>query len=172
VSTLVIRDAVAGDAPSIAQIYNHYIQTSTATFDEVPKTTADRVAWISAADEAHPRIVAERDGVVVGFASITPYRERPAWRLTAEVGVYVSEQSTGSGIGPALLDELVVRARRMGLHVLVSQVTADNAASLKMGERAGFEQVGMMREVGRKFDRWLDLVILEMLLEPSEDGTA
>lgn len=166
---IVIRQAIRADAEAIATIYNHYIASSTATFDEVPKSAEDRAAWLEAADGTHPVIVAEESGSVVGFASVTPYRERPAWRFTGEVGAYVAPGATGCGIGPALLEDLVKRARTAGLHVLVSQVVAGNEASLKMGERAGFERVGVMREVGRKFDHWLDVVILQMVLEPSAD---
>lgn len=167
-SELVIRHAARSDAAALADIYNHYIENSTATFDEVTKTEVERSAWLDAHGPGHPVLIAERDGLVLGWGSLSQYRERPAWRFTAEVGVYVRAGATGAGVGPALLDRLLAEGAEAGHHVLVAQVVSDNAPSLKMFERAGFERVGHLSEVGRKFDRWIDVDILEMRLGTRE----
>jgi len=159
-----VRRATLGDARVIADIYNHYVATSTATFDTEPKSVGDRIAWLTEHGDTHPVLVAEKDGEVVGWGALSPYRERPAWRLTAEVAVYLACGSTGAGIGSQLLGALVEAARAAGHHVLLSQIVAENHASLKMAERAGFERVGTLREVGRKFDTWIDLEILRLAL--------
>lgn len=159
-----IRRAETRDAAAIAAIYNHYVLETTVTFDEVPWTVESRVAWMAQSDPRHVILVAEGADGVIGWAALRPYRERPAWRHTAEVAVYLAPDATGAGLGGRLLDALIAEARAGGLHALVSQITADNAASIKLTERAGFVRIGMMSEVGFKFGRWIDLVIFEMLL--------
>ena len=167
-SDLIIRRATVADAHAIARIYNHYVLNSTATFDTSPKSLVDREWWLSDRDPRHPVIVAERNSNVVGWAALGPYRERPAWVHTAEVAVYVDVAERGRGVGGILLGALVDEARVLGLHALVSQVVADNEASLKMAERLGFERAGGLREVGRKFGAWLDVVIMELVLPPTD----
>lgn len=162
---LVMRRAVTADAADIARIYNHYIRTSTATFDTVEKSVEERVAWLTGRDEHHPVLVAEWDGGVVGWGSIAPWGVRPGWRHTVELSIYISPDSLGKGIGPKVLEALVEEARIAGHHALVSQIVTQNEASLKISERAGFRRVGTLREVGRKFDRWIDLALLELVLE-------
>ncbi len=164
VSEISIRRATTGDAPAIAAIYNHYIFNSTATFDTEPKSVEERERWIAEREPRHPVFVAEREGRVIGWAAISRYRERPAYVHTAEVAVYMDVDERGAGVGGRLLGRLIDEARSLGLHVLVSQIVAGNEASLKMTERLGFERVGVLREVGRKFGTWLDVVILEMVL--------
>jgi L-amino acid N-acyltransferase YncA len=169
VDDISIRRATVADAGAIAAIYNHYVLNSTATFDTQPKTDEDREWWLSDRDPRHPVIVAERDGEVVGWAALGPYRERPAWVHTSEVAVYVADSQRGSGVGSRLLQALVDEGRGLGLHALVSQVVAGNDASIRMAERLGFERAGVLREVGRKFGTWLDVVILELVVARPED---
>lgn len=163
-SGFTVRSANRADARAIAEIYNHYIAHSTATFDTELKTTEEREAWLDDHGDRYPVVVAERDGSVVGFGSLTKFRERAAWAGTVEAGVYVAAHATGGGTGPALLERLLAEARECGFHVVVAQIVADNEASLKMVERAGFERVGTLREVGYKFHRWLDVVLVERVL--------
>jgi phosphinothricin acetyltransferase len=165
VDHLVIRRANNTDAVDIARIYNHYIRTSTATFDTIEKSVEERTQWLAGHDDRHPVLVAELAGRVLGWGAIAPWGSRPGWRHTVELSIYVSSDSLGKGIGPKLLGALVAEARSAGHHALVSQVVTENEASLKMSERAGFGRVGTLREVGRKFDRWIDLALLEMVLE-------
>jgi L-amino acid N-acyltransferase len=148
----------------LADVYNHYVRTSTATFDTEQKSVADRLAWLAARDASHPVVVAESGGNPLGWGALSVYRERPAWQQTAEVAIYLAQDSTGKGVGRRILEELVSRARETELHVLVAQIVTENAASLSLFERAGFRRVGTMREVGRKFDRWLDIALFELVL--------
>ena len=161
-----IRRALPADAAAIVTIYNHYVLHSPATFDTAEKTVEEREAWLADHGDSHPVFVAEREGVVVGWSSLSPYRDRPGWRYTVEAAVYLEPSETGQGLGPQLLAALIVAAREAGHHAVLSQIVASNEASLKMAERAGFERVGYLREVGHKFDRWIDLVIMQLVLPP------
>lgn len=164
-SAPTIRMAAPDDIESITRIYNHYILESTATFDTEPKTVEDRASWLRERDAAHPVLVAEGEGKVLGWGSLSPWAQRPAWRHSVEVSIYIDANATGQGIGPALLVALTDHARRAGHHAMLSQIVADNEPSLKLSRRAGFEHVGTLREVGRKFDRWLDVALVELVLE-------
>jgi len=159
-----IRTAEARDAAAIADIYNHYVRSSTATFDTVEKTVEDRLVWLRDHDEAHPVLVAEDDGRVIAWGSLTEWATRPAWRHTVEVSVYVHNGAVGVGVGPRLVDALVERARIAGHHALIAQIVADNESSLNMARRAGFERVGTLKEVGYKFQQWLDVALVERVL--------
>lgn len=158
---LTIRRAVEADAASIATVYNHYVLTSSATFDTEPKTREDRIAWLRSHDDRYPVFVAEQDGSVIGWAALSPYRDRPAWAPTVEAAVYVEQTKRGSGTGTLLLMALIAAARDAGHHVVIAQIVADNHASLRMVRDAGFEPVGTLREVGRKFDRPLDVALMQ-----------
>ncbi len=167
----VIRRACTRDAAAINAIYNHYVVNSTATFDTEPQTLAEREAWLVERDQTHPAFVVTMDGDVIAWGALTPFGTRPAWSPTVEVAVYVAAGHTGAGIGPLLLEHLIEAARAAGHHVVVSRIVADNEASLKITRAAGFELVGTMREVGWKFDRWLDVVIMQRILdEEGEEG--
>lgn len=161
---VTIRRATTADAAAIAEIYNHYVLNSTATFDTQPKSAEDREWWLSDRDPRHPVLVAEREGKVLGWAALGPYRERPAWVHTSEVAVYVAPEERGDGLGGRLMSALVEEAHALGLHVLLSQVVGGNEPSLRMAERLGFERVGVLHEVGRKFGSWLDVVVMELVL--------
>ena len=160
-----IRRAGLEDAAAIAAIYNQAVLETTATFDTEPKSVDDRRAWLSDRDERHPVLVALVDGAVVGFASLSRWSDRPAYDDTAETGLYVHSGFRGHGIGRALKGALIDEARRLGFHCLLARVTADSAASLHLNREAGFETVGTLREVGRKFGRLLDVHILQKLLD-------
>lgn len=161
---LHIRRGLLADAAAIAEIYNHYVRTSPATFDTAEKTVGEREKWLEEHDDAHPVLVVERAGEVVGWGALSVWRARPGWAHTAEVAVYLAPGHTGAGIGPQLLGTLIEAARAAGHHALLSQIVAQNEASIKMTERAGFRRVGYLTEVGRKFDSWIDLVMMEMVL--------
>ena len=161
---LLIRNALPADAARIAGIYNHYILHSTITFDTEPKSPQERAQWIDDHDALHPVLVGEVDGDIVVWGALTRWGLRPAYRHTSEVSVYVDRESRGRGIGQAMTEALIAEADRLGHHALISQVVSDNEASIKVAERLGFERVGLLKEVGRKFDRWLDVVVMERLL--------
>jgi phosphinothricin acetyltransferase len=160
----VVRAATAGDAAVIAAIYNEAVTRSTATFDLEAVTVSSRAEWLAGHDERHPVLVAERAGVVVAWGSLSSVSERGAWDATIELSTYVEAGHVNTGLGTLLGHELIERARAIGHHVVISRICAENAASIHLAERLGFGTVGVMHEVGRKFGRWLDVVILEKRL--------
>lgn len=164
-----LREATIDDAAAIAAIYNRVVETSTATFDLVPRELDEQREWITARSGAHVVVVAEIAGRVVGFGSLSPYRDRPAYATSVEDSVYIHHDFHGQGVGAALLDELVVRAANHGFHAMFARIVGGHEASLALHRRARFEEVGHEREVGRKFGRWLDVVIMERLLHPATE---
>ena len=164
-SSVRIRLAQAGDAEAIRTIYNLEVTTATSTFDLVTRSLADQEAWLAARAGAFAAIVAEdATGAVVGFASLSPYKERAAYRTTVEDSVYVARDHGGLGIGTALLSHLVDIARSSGFHAVMARIEASGAASRALHARCGFELVGIEREVGRKFGKWLDVAVMQLLL--------
>jgi L-amino acid N-acyltransferase YncA len=161
----VVRLAAATDAEEIRAIYNPAVLSSTVTFDLVPRSHADQIEWLQAHDGAHPATVAvDDDGTVAGFGSLSPWRARPAYSTSVEDSVYVREDRQGAGIGKLLLADLVERARGYGFHAVFARIVGGHEASIALHERCGFERVGVEREVGRKLGRWLDVVVMELLL--------
>jgi len=161
----LLTDATEDDLPGILAIFNDVIATSTAVYREEPVSLDDRRAWMRTRVAAgHPVLVARDAHGVAGFASFGEFRAWPCYRHTVEHTVHVRADARGQGIGRALLETLVSRASALGKHVLVAGVDADNAVSLRLHRRLGFEEVGRFREVGHKFNRWLDLVFLHRLL--------
>ena len=166
---IAIRPAVPADAAAMARIYNQAVECSTATFDTEPETAQDREAWLSEhTAPQHPVLVAEVDGGVVGWASLSSYSSRCAYIATAEASAYVDEAHTGRGIGRRLSEVLLDAGRAGGVHAVIARICTENAASLAMSRRLGFFEVGVMREVGVKFGRRLDVMVLEKLLGDGE----
>jgi len=159
-----LRLARLDDAAAIADIYNHVVTTSTATFEMVPRDVAEQQRWLRERSGAHAVLVAEDGEMVTGFAALSPYHARPAYRTTVESSVYVHQDHQGSGVGRALVERLMEVATEHGFHAAIARIGADNEASIRLHRAAGFEQVGREREVGRKFNRWLDVVVMERLL--------
>jgi phosphinothricin acetyltransferase len=160
-----VRLAAAGDAEEIRAIYNPAVLTTTVTFDLVPRTLDDQLAWLADHDGAHPATVAVDDaGEVVGFGSLSPWRSRPAYSTSVEDSVYVRDDHQGRGVGRLLLTDLVERAGTHGFHAVFARIVGGHEASIALHERCGFERVGVEREVGRKLGRWLDVVVMELLL--------
>jgi phosphinothricin acetyltransferase len=153
------------DAESLRAIYNIEVLESTVTFDLRPRTAAEQLAWIDEHSGGHPAIVAV-DGrdVPVAFASLSPYRPRPAYATSVEDSVYVQRDLRGRGLGRLLLGELVGLARDHGFHCIVGRIVGDHDASIALHAALGFEQVGREREIGRKFNRWLDVVTMQKML--------
>jgi phosphinothricin acetyltransferase len=159
-----LRLAQPDDAAGIAEIYNHAVTTSTAVFDLRPRSLAEQRAWLADRSGAHAVVVAMEDAVVVGFASLSPYRDRPAYTTTVESSVYVREGHQGRGVGRALMARLLEQATDHGFHAAIARIVGDNEASIALHHAMGYEIVGREREVGRKFNRWLDVVVMERLL--------
>ncbi len=162
----LLRAARSEDSAAIAAIYNHAVLNGTATFDTETKSAEDRMAWLANRDEQHPVIVAEEDGVVVGWGAFLPYSDRAAYISTVEMSVYIDPAHLRSGLGGTLSRQLLDMAPGIGVHNILSRICTENVASLAMAERLGFTVVGTLHEVGRKFDRWLDVVMLEFITGP------
>ena len=163
--TSQIRGARFDDLPSITEIYNEAIMSTTATFDTVPKSLADREAWFASRGPRHPILVAEIDGATVGWAALSPYSDRAAYDDTGETACYVHKEFRGRGIGRQLKCALLQEARRLGYHSLLARVTATSQESLRLNTSLGFQMVGTLREVGRKFGQLLDVHILQIMLD-------
>jgi L-amino acid N-acyltransferase len=160
-----IREARASDLGEILAIYNHAVMSTTATFDVVPRSPEAQEAWFLEHVPPHPAIVWEEEGRILGWASISPYATRCAYRFAGEASVYVAPDAHRRGIGEALLREIVALGEANGLHTLVGQVTEENEASRNLAEKVGFRRVGVLKEVGYKFDRWLDVIIYQYRYE-------
>ncbi len=152
------------DGERIREIYNAEVLGSTVTFDLVPRTVEEQHEWNTAHSGVYPVVVAEVDGVVVGFSSLSPYRPRPAYSTSAEDSVYVAADHRGQGIGKVLLGELIELARIGGFHAVMARIVGDHEASIALHRSLGFELVGIEREIGRKFSRWLDVALMQLLL--------
>lgn len=161
-----VRLATVADAEAIRAIYNLEVLTSTVTFDLVPRTLAEQQAWLVDRNGAHAVLVAEgsADGSIWGFASLSPFRERPAYSTTVEDSVYVDRDHQGAGVGRALLTALVETATNHGFHTVIARIVGGHDASIALHAACGFEVVGTEREVGRKHRRWLDVVVMQRML--------
>jgi phosphinothricin acetyltransferase len=159
------RLATIDDAEAIRAIYNREVLGSTVTFDLVARTAEGQLAWMDQHSGAHPAVVAvDEHATVCGFGSLSPYRPRPAYRTTVEDSVYVHPDFQGRGVGKGLLTELVTLAGHHGFHAVIGRIVGGHEASIGLHRACGFEQVGVEREVGRKFGRWLDVVLMQRLL--------
>ena len=160
-----VRDAEEEHLPAILEIYNQVIATTTAVFSEAPVTAENRRAWRAARLEAgYPVLVAEDAGEVVGFAALGPFRLGDGYRPTAETSVHVREDRRGSGVGSALLAELIGRAKAAGLRDLLAGVDAANTGSVRLHEKHGFERAALLPGVAEKWGRPLDLLFLRRRL--------
>jgi L-amino acid N-acyltransferase len=159
-----LRLATLDDAEALREIYNLEVTTSTATFDLVPRSLDDQRAWQAERAGARAVVVALDQGVVCGFGSLSPWRDRPAYATTVEDSVYVHRNHQGRGVGRALLTELVATATAHGFHACMARIVGGHHASIALHAGCGFELVGTEREVGRKFGQWLDVVLMERLL--------
>lgn len=162
---MLIRAAELDDAESIRSIYNHEVRTSIMTFDLVPRSLEDQQAWIRARSGTYVALVAiDDDGQMLGFGSLSPYRDRPGYATTCEDSIYLRSDAQGRGIGRAVLEQLVERATKHGFHAVMAKIVGSHEASIALHRSVGFEVVGREREVGRKFGQWLDVILMERLL--------
>lgn len=160
-----LRLATVADAAAIRAIYNVEVTTSTVTFDMIPRSLEEQEAWIEAHSGAHPALVAVDDAdEVIGFGSLSPYKDRPAYAPTVESSVYVRADHRGHGVGKAIVGELVRLASAYGYHSLVARIVGGHETSIAIHATCGFDLVGVEREVGRKLGRWLDVVVMQRML--------
>lgn len=166
---VTIRRALPRDAEDMVSIYNHEVENFTTTLDMVPRSIVEQREWIEARTGAFAAIVAVLDDGddgerVVGFASLSKFKDRPAYSPTVEDSVYVSRAHGGRGIGRALMERLIHDARDSGFHSMIARIEASGEASIGLHRACGFELVGVEREVGRKLGRWLDVAVLQLML--------
>jgi phosphinothricin acetyltransferase len=162
-----LRDAIPDDAPAIAAIYNPYIVDTTISFEEEPVPDAEmarRIADVQAA--GLPWLVAEADGVVIGYAYATKWRVRHAYRHSVESTVYLAPSAARKGIGSALYTALFERLRAAGCHLVIGGIALPNEASVALHEKMGYEKAAHFKEVGFKFGRWLDVGYWQKKLDP------
>lgn len=170
-----IRDAVVEDFADITAIYNEVLIRSTAIYSDQPAACEERIAvWRARIDQGYPTLVAEstRGRRIAGFATFGDFRAWPGYRFTVEGTVHIDAGSRGQGVGTALLKALIERARLLEKHAMIAGVDAENEASLRFLGRYGFEQVGYLPEVGFKFNRFLDLVLLQYWITPRSKASS
>lgn len=161
----MIRAATADDAAAIVAIYNHYIATTTISFEERPVAPDEMAGRIRDVTARLPWLVFEDDGAVLGYAYATAWRVRSAYRFSAETSVYLAPGQGGRGIGTALYKALLARLREQGVHMAIGGIAQPNPASVALHESLGFEKVAHFKEVGRKFERWIDVGYWELRLD-------
>jgi L-amino acid N-acyltransferase len=165
VSSIQIRLATEADLVAINDIYNYYVPRSACTYQLEPEPIEGRMAWFrDHPPEAYPVTVAVIDGVVVGWGSLSKFRERAAYNPTTEASVYIHHEYHRRGIGRAILVDLIERARALGFHSMIGGVDAEQTGSIALQETLGFKRVAYLPEVGYKFDRWLDVIYMQLML--------
>ena len=162
---IIIRYATPGDAAQIAAVYNYEVENQTSTFDLVARSLDEQVLWQAERSGAFAVVVADIGGEIAGFGALSPYRERSAYRASVEDSVYVRRDLSRKGIGSALLTHLLTTARDGGFHTVLARIATENEASIALHQALGFRLVGIEKEVGRKFNRWLDVALLQHMLE-------
>ncbi len=164
-ATVDVRLARLSDAEAIRTIYNHFVENTTSTFDMVPRSLEQQEAWLSARSGALAVIVAvDADDTVMGFASLSPYKDRPAYRTSVENSVYVAPGLERRGVGRTLMTTLIEVATEHGYHAMMARISEARESSVGLHRSVGFELVGIEKEVGRKFNQWLDVAVMQKLL--------
>jgi L-amino acid N-acyltransferase YncA len=164
VSAILTRPAGVVDADTICRIYNQGIEDRQATLETTLRTPHERRAWLQSRSPRHPVLVAERDGVVVGWISLNPFNPRPCYDHVGDFSLYVEREARGTGIGRRLLEAVIARARALGYHKLVLAAVPENAAGCALYARCGFRTVGVYREQGVLDGKWVDVILMERLL--------
>jgi L-amino acid N-acyltransferase len=168
-----VRDAQHKDLLQILNIYNAAVVSSAATFDLEPITLEQRREWFRQHHpQTYPILVATQGDKVVGYACLSPFRDKPAYRKSVESSIYVDPDYQGRGIGKTLLEAILRRATEIGYHTVIAGITGGNDASIQLHRKFGFEPVGCFREVGYKFDQWHDVYFYQLMLntEPHSEG--
>lgn len=162
---VTFRSVEIADADALCEIYNREVLGSRVTLDLVPRTLADQISWITQHQGVYPAQVAIANDQVIGFASVSPYRIRPGYSTTVEDSIYIDPNYQGKGVGKALLSKIIELAILHGFHSCMARVASDHIASINLHKSVGFVEVGIEREVGRKFGKWIDMMILQLILE-------
>jgi phosphinothricin acetyltransferase len=150
---------------SIADIYNDAVQNSTATFDTEPKSVEEQRLWFNEHNKKYPILVAEEDNAIVGWASLNRWSGRCAYEDTAEISIYIKEEYRGKGVGTELLKKILDQGKNEGLHTVLARIADGSEASIRLHKNAGFEYIGVMKEVGKKFGKLLDVHIMQLIFK-------
>lgn len=162
---IIIRKATIDDLPAITEIYNQAILTTTATFDTEPKSLDDQKVWFESHSYKYPLLVAEEDRKVTGWASLSKWSDRCAYSDTAEISLYIDEKQRGKGIGRKLLEAIIREGEKTGIHSIIARIAEGNEVSIHLHQSIGFEHIGVMKEVGRKFGRLLDVHLMQKIYQ-------
>ncbi len=162
---LTIRKATLEDLGVITEIYNAAILKTVATFDTAPKTEAEQKSWFAGHGPRYPILVAEQDNLIVGWASLSQWADRCGYADTAEASLYVREDYRGRGIGRELMASMMQEGRKAGLHTVIARIAEGNEVSIHLAESAGFKHIGIMKEVGRKFGKLMDVYLMQYIYE-------
>jgi phosphinothricin acetyltransferase len=165
IQELLIRRATIADQQSIMEIYNDAIFNTTATFDTEPRTIEKQIEWFRNHKEIHPVMVGEINGMVVGWASLSPWSDRCAYDTTVEVSVYIDENYRGQGAGSKLLKAVTDAGRNLNIHTVISRITEGNEISIHLHKKLGYKHVGVMKEVGFKFGKFLDVHMMQLVYD-------
>ncbi len=160
-----VRKSVKSDLKDITRIYNYAVLNTTATFDTRPKTVKSQVNWFSNHSGKYPIIIAENEKGIIGWASLSPWSERYAYRNTAEISIYVDGNMQGKGTGNLLMVEIIKLAREYKFHVIIARIAGENEVSIHLHEKYGFTYVGSLKEVGFKFKRYIDVHLMQLILD-------
>lgn len=163
-----IRKAKIEDLPVITSIYNDAIKNTVATFDTVTKTLEEQKVWFEGHGSKNPILIAEENRNIVGWAALSKWSDRDAYSNTAEISVYVKDSFKKKGIGRKLIQEIVKEGKKAGLHLIIALITNDNQVSVHLHESFGFTQIGVMKECGFKFGKWLDVILMQKLLNNND----
>ncbi len=160
-----IRKAVAADLGAITRIYNEVVRTTTATFDTKPRTVGQQKTWFKMHDAKHPILVVELDGRVVAWASLSRWSERLGYARTAEISLYVEKKLRGLGLGRLLGQAILEKGKELGHHTVITRITDENKASLRLHKEFGFRKIGVMKQVGFKAGRFLDVYLMQLIFK-------
>jgi len=167
---ITIRLADRPDLDVITTIYNEAVLTTTGTFDTKPKMLDEQQAWFEQHGGKYPLAVAEIEGTVIGWASLSRWSDRCAYTDTAEISLYVKQEHRGRGVGRRLMEAIVAEGRKGGVHSILARIAEGNEVSVMLHEAAGFHHVGVMKEVGWKFGRLLDVYLMQLVFESTAQG--
>jgi L-amino acid N-acyltransferase len=159
-----IRLATEADLSAINEIYNHYVGTSTCTYQEEPEPLESRRKWFDAHVGKYPATVAMIEDVIVGWGSLSSFHTRSAYRQTVENSLYVHHEMHRRGIGAAILRDLIERAKKLGHHTIIAGIDGEQEASMALHAKFGFEKVAHLKQLGFKFGRWLDVIYMQLML--------